>query len=644
MNQLKKKFNFKQASSGVKKILKKFTNAIKPPLYLDLDEWADRFRIIPEAESSEAGLWRTSRFPFTREVMKALSPSSTARIVTAMKGAQVAFTEICINKILYTICVNPNPLMYVQKTDDDIISFHDQKLEPSLRTCKQAFSIIPKNSKGDAKGRKKLKLFPGGFIALSGANTASGLRSRSIAELMLDEEDAYVDNLQGEGHPSIIAMRRTANFPRRKIFRLSTPKTKETSKIEPAFLQGDQRYFYLPCPFCNPEAKVAEEVHTQKISQPEGFYFVLKWDVIKWEGQDASSARCLCKNCGCLIEEKYKTWMLERGLWVAHNPKKENQIIGDCDIENISFHISALYSPFGFFSWKDAVEMFLEYKKTLKKEVLKVFINTVLGETFSETGKSVDADWVENRREVYVPTNQLAVVPNGVYLLTAGCDVQGNRIEVEVVGHGANEETWSIAYKVFHGDTEQDQVWLELDIYLQSLFLHENGQHMNLACVAVDSGHVAQRVYNFCRPREFRRIFAIKGRQGWGNGYISRPRYRTSEGIYLFIAYVDELKSKVYSQLGTANKGAQYCHFPIGEEYNTSYFAGLTAETLKTERQGARDKLFWDCPKGKRNEPLDCRVYNIVAKLILNIDVNELAKRNMVLTSTIQPQRKRRMR
>lgn len=639
-------FNFTQASSGVRKIVKRFSNAIKPPLYLDLDEWADRFRVIPEAESSEAGLWRTSRFPFTREVMKALSPSSGSKMIVAMKGAQVAFTEICINKILYTIHINPNPLLYAQKTDDDIISFHDQKLEPSLRACKEVFAILPKNSKGDAKGRKKLKLFSGGFIALTGANTASGLRSRSIAELMLDEEDSYVDNLQGEGHPSIIAMRRTANFPRRKIFRLSTPKTKETSKIEPAFLQGDQRYFYLPCPFCNPEAKESKEVIAMKVSKPEGFYFVLKWDVIKWEGQDASSARCLCKNCGCLIDEKYKTWMLERGLWIAHNPKKENQIIGDVDIENISFHISALYSPFGFFSWKDAVEMFLEYKRTLKKEILKVFINTVLGETFSETGKSVDADWVENRREVYVPANPKALVPNGVYLLTAGCDVQGNRIECEVVGHGANEETWSIQYKVFKGDTEQDQVWIELDMYLQQMFLHENGTWMNIACTAIDSGHVAQRVYSFCKPREFRRIFPVKGRYGWGNGYINRPRYRTSEGIYLFIAYVDELKSKVYSQLGAQNNGAQYCHFPFSEEYDSGYFAGLTAETLKTERQGARDKLFWDCPKGKRNEPLDCRVYNIVAKLILNIDVNELAKRNMVLASNIQQQRtrKRRMR
>ena len=195
---------------------------------------------------------------------------------------------------------------------------------------------------------------------------------------------------------------------------------------------------------------------------------------------------------------------------------------------------------------------------------------------------------------------------------------QEDRVEVEVVGWGRNQENWSIDYAVFMGDTESTFVWEQLDQYLMRMWHHAKGVDLNLACVAIDSGHRAKVVYNFCRIREHRRIFPVKGRFGWGQGYLRRPKTRNEFGVYLFLAMVDELKSKVYSHLKIDEPGAGYSHFPQREAYDKNYFKALTSERLITTRSHGRAVLQWELPQGYRNEALDCRCYAITALNILN--------------------------
>jgi phage terminase large subunit GpA-like protein len=249
----------------------------------------------------------------------------------------------------------------------------------------------------------------------------------------------------------------------------------------------------------------------------------------------------------------------------------------------------------------------------MDKGKLKVFINTVLGETFSESQNKIELGGLLKRKEEYI-----APCPEGVLVLTAGADVQEDRIECEVVGWGKNQESWSIDYAVFMGDTERTFVWEQLDQYLMRMWTHQRGMDLNLAATAVDSGHRAKVVYNYCRLREHRRIFPIKGRYGWGQGYLKRPKKRNEFGVWLFLAMVDEIKSKIYSHLRISEPGAGYCHFPKREIYDKNYFKGLTSERLITTRSHGRATLQWELPQGYRNEPLDCRVYATMALNILN--------------------------
>lgn len=585
----------------VKDLRLSFRKALKPPPDLTIDIYADKYRMLTSSASSEAGKWRTSRFPFLREIMQELSPQSNAQQVVVMKGAQLGFTEIAINWMFYNIDYRPAPMLYVQKTIDAVEKFSLQRFAPSVESCSRIQEKLRPDSTRDANNTKRMKSFTGGIIMLGGANSAASLRSMPIQDLILDEEDSYEGDIEGEGSPSYLAIARTRNFPRRKIYRISTPTIKETSIIEPLFVSGDQRRYYVPCPHCKQLDWIRWEniVYGKKAGDIDD-----NIDVVKYK----------CSFCNELIDERYKTWMLDPAngaKWVKHNPEGKYP----------SYHISSLYSPLGFFSWQEAVAMFVKAEKEFDRALLKVFINTVLGETFTETGKSVDSEWLSSRKEEYSSD-----VPMNARILSAGVDVQEDRIECEIVGWGKNQESWSIDYSVFRGDTESTFVWQQLYDHLRKAWKHESGRLMTVAVAAIDSGHRARVVYNFCKPREAMRYFPVKGRDGWGKGYIDRPKARNKDGVYLFLAFVDEVKSKIYSQLQLEEHGAGFCHFPRKPAYDHAYFRMLTSERLEQQKKRGRSGLVWVCPAGRRNEALDCRVYALCALTIIspNFDLLEL--------------------
>lgn len=568
-----------------------FYQAIKPPPILGLHEWSDKYRILTSESSAEPGPWRTSRFPFTREIMECLSPQHPATEVVWMAGAQIAKTEVSLNFMGYTIHYSPAPMLYAQKTIDAVKRFSKQRLSKMIAAMPVLRNRLTKIKSRDSENTQLIKNFMGGILILAGANSAASLRSLPMERAMLDEIDSYESDIDEEGDPVELAVRRTANFSRRKIYKASTPGVKETSRIEPAFEAGDQRYYHVPCPHCGKFQKII-------------------WDSIKWDDEDPKTARMVCVQCNKDIPERFKTQMLEAGKWIAVHPGRSV----------VSFHLSALYSPLGFFSWADAVELWLKYTRSRDAALLKVFVNTVLGETWSEAGKTVDYTGLQKRCGVGYPKREEKniAVPAGALILTAGVDVQDDRLEIEVCGFGENEESWSIDYALLWGDTEGDDVWKDLDQYLAMQWKHESGHMLRLAGVAVDSGFRARKVYNFCGPREYRRIFPIKGMDGFGKPLIDRPMRRTKDGLYLFIANVDEIKSKIYSQLSISTPGPGYCHFPKGVMYDGKYFQGLTSEKLIPKLVNGKKRLAWELPPGKRNEPLDCRAYAIAALNILN--------------------------
>jgi phage terminase large subunit GpA-like protein len=586
-----------------------FRAVLRPPPDFTIDEWADKHRQLPREGADESGQWRTSRTPYLREIMQEISPISHTEDIVVMKGSQLGATEIIFNVILFHIAQNPCSMLWIEPTITVAQRNSRQRLQPSIVLCDETRTKVSDNKSRKGGNTTLEKDFPGGSLFIGGANSAATLRSMPVPIVLQDEIDAYPEDVDGEGDPVEILDRRNTNFSRRKSVKISTPTIAEVSRIAKLFEESDQRYFNVPCPFCG---------HKQ----------IIKWDNIKFDNRDPDTVRLECENCHAAIHEHHKTKMLEQGEWKKLNPI--SKIAG--------FHISALYSPLGWYSWKKAVKDFIKALGNPLK--LKVFFNTVLGEVFDTSAATVDFHWLMKRKEKYETD-----VPERVLVLVNGTDTQDNRLESTTLGIGwdINPEYWVVDHSVFYGDPKQPDVWALLDQHLLKQWRHPGGQIMNVACTCIDSmGHCTDEVYKFCRPREFRRVFPTKGYGGPGRPFVWRMRRQERGKVMLVHLGVDQAKASLYSNLLIKEPGPGYIHFPtqlpggaqgLPLQLNEDYFKQLTAEKKLIRHASGLPKVAWFLPAGKRNEALDCFVNAMAALQVLKPNLEMLAKENMVFRS-----------
>ena len=566
----------------------------EPEPDLTVSAWADEYRFLSPKASAEPGRWSTERTPYLREVMDSLSPSHPAQTSVLMKGAQVGGTECGNNWLGYIMHLNPGPALMVQPTLDMAKKVSKQRLAPMIEATPALRERVSEPRAKDSGNTTFTKEFPGGVLLMAGANSASGLRSMPVRYLFEDEVDAYPGDVGGEGDPLALAQKRTATFARRKIYLVGTPTVRGVSRIEREWLKTDRRRYFIPCPQC-------------------GHFDWLQWSAGGWRGdegihhhivfenRDPATAAMKCSSCGAVVEERWKTEMLSRGEW---RPTAEPQ-----EARTIGFHVSSLYSPLGWKSWAECVAEFLDAKDDVFK--LKVWVNTVLGETFEEEGDAVEADTLGARREVYP-----AEVPDGVGVLVAAVDQQADRLEAAVWGFGAGEESWLIAFSQLHGDPGQEEVWRDLDRFLTQRFKRSNGVVMPIDCTVVDSGGLhTDQAYRYAKARANRRVFAIRGGNVAGAPLVGRPTLHNRYRAKLFTLGVDAGKDAVMSHLRVARPGPGYVHLP--DWCDDEFIEQLTAERAVRKYVHGRGSVRQWVKIRERNEALDLTVYCLAALHIL---------------------------
>jgi phage terminase large subunit GpA-like protein len=570
-----------------------FLSGLRPEPQLTVSEWADEHRMLSSKASSEPGRWRTSRTPYLKQAMDCLSSSHPAQRVVMMFAAQTGKTEAGSNFLGYVIHHAPGPMLLVQPTVEMAKRLSKQRLEslisetPCLRE-----RIAPARSR-DSGNTLFAKEYPGGILVITGSNSASGLRSMPCRYLFLDEVDAFPADVDGEGDPVSLAERRTTTFTRRKILLTSTPTVKGSSRIEAEYLRSDQRRFFVPCPSC-------------------GEMQWLKWPQMKWEKDQPETARYECEHCKERFSEVNKGRMLAAGEWRATAPG---------DGKTAGFHLSGLYSPLGWLSWAELVDDFLRAKGDAP--LLKTFVNTRLAETWDEqTGTRIDAEGLMERVEKY----ERGVVPDGVLCLTAGVDVQDNRLAVSIWGHGKDEEAWLIEHTELWGDPTRTELWKQLDVLIEGEYPSADGKKLRVMAACVDSGHCTSEVYSYCRqPRKGQLVVAIKGASTRGKPPIGREskvdlnlKGRTiKRGASVYSVGTDTIKDTIFGRLRTNTEpGPGYLHF--GAAATQEYFEQLTAERKVTRFNRAGMPLSEYVKKSNaRNEALDTCVYSVAALHLL---------------------------
>ena len=552
-----------------------------------MGQWADRERRLSSEASAAAGRWITSRAEYQRGIMDAIS-DPTLRDIVVMAGAQVGKTEMLLNVIGFHIHHDPAPILLVQPTLEMAQAFSKDRLAPMLRDTPALKYKVKDPRSRDANNTTTHKVFTGGHISLVGSNSAAGLASRPIRIVLCDEVDRFPVSAGSEGSPILLARKRSATFHNRKMVMVSTPTNKGASMIESQYEESDKRQYFVPCEDC-------------------GTVQTLKWKQVQWEKDRPETACYVCESCGSVWDDPKRNRSVRKGQWVA-----------TADFTGVAgFHINGIYSPWTVMA--DAVRDFLVAKKSA--DTLRVFVNTFLAETFEDKGETVGEIDFRDREQDWSGT-----IPDDVVVITAGIDVQDSYLAVEVIGWGRDECSFSLEWLTLYGDPSTPHLWNDLDNILKASFTTESGRQLGIRAACIDSGgHYTQAVYNFVRPREGRRIFAIKGMGGEQRPLVSRPTKNNIGKIKLFAVGTFPIKELIFSRLRVQSEGAGYCHFPAGR--SDEYYQQLAnSEKIVTKYQKGFPRR--DFVKTRtRNEALDCRVYAYAALCILSLNINAVADR-----------------
>lgn len=586
-------------------LFRELSKLMSPPPKLKVSEWADQYRKLSPEASAEPGQWRTDRAPYQREIMDSVTDPNVESVIV-MSSAQVGKSEIINNIIGYYIDYDPSPMLLLMPTLEMAQSYSKDRLAAMIRDTPALAEKISDAKSRDGDNTLLHKKFPGGHISLVGANSPSSLASRPIRIVLSDEVDRFPLSAGTEGDPLTLAHQRTKTFWNRKKVSVSTPTVKGASRIESEYEDSTMEQWSVSCPSC-------------------GVFQPYEWGKIRF---DPVGMECI----DCKEHHGEYEWKSRPGKWIARQ-----------ESEKRGFHLNALASPWE--SWTNIIKEFREAKRK-GIETLKTWTNTTLGESWEDQHEEQDIGALLKRRGKY-----LADIPDGVLVLTAGVDVQNDRLEVEIVGWGMDEISYGISYQTFYGDPGQNEVWDNLDHFLQKEWSFEDGVKIIISATCVDSGgHYTQEVYRFCQEREHRRIFAIKGKGGIGIPFIGKATRNNRERAALFTIGVDDGKETIISRLKVDYEDKPgYCHFPINEErgYDEMYFKGLTSEKRRIRYVKGQPKVEWVKKNSVRNEPLDLRNYATAAFKILNplMDVlNERRKAGASFTRVQAqgPKKKRR--
>lgn len=579
-----------------------------------VSEWADAERVLSKVSSAEAGRYRTDRTPYLREIMDCLSPSSPVQHVVVRKGAQVGATELGNNWLGFLIDRIGGACLVVLPTVDVGKRWSRQRLAPMLRDTPALHGKVKDARSRDSGNTVLQKEFDGGLLIITGANSGVGLRSMPCAYLMFDEVDGYPEDVDGEGHPIDVAAARAATFPFRKTLEVSTPKVAHASRIDADFRASDEAYYYVPCPEC------------------DGMQ-TLEADRLVYPDEDPSACQGMaCLHCGAIIPHSRKTWMMARGEWwrrIGENEYGPRDVLSG---RSAGFHISAMMSPIGWMSWADVAKA----KEAARKDesAAKTYANLILGLPFEEQSDAPEWEVLYRRRLTY----PIGTVPVGAYLLTAGMDVQRDRVEVAWWGWGEGMECWLVDHEVIEGDTARDDVWSRCTDAAARVFAHAEGSaQLPADLVAIDMQYETEAVKSWVLAQRSGRVIAVQGRDAWGAPVVigrsetnKEPKRagkrRGGRGFPFWAVSSSSAKLEIYRRFRRRPNddesppwGGPHIHLP---QVSREFCEQLVAERLQKRAMASRRagvNLEWIKVRD-RNEALDLLVYAMACAYRLRAD------------------------
>lgn len=551
--------------------------ALRPPRRLKLSDWIERNIFLPDGVSSLPGVVRL--WPFQREIADAIGDPTIER-VTLVKPVRVGFTTLLTGALGAFVANDPAPILALLPTEADARDYMVSEIEPIFSASPALAGVI--GGAKDDTGRNTIlsRRFAGGSLKIVAAKAPRNLRRHTARVLLVDEADGM--EMTAEGPAILLAERRTMSFADRKIVIGSTPTFEETSVVLRSYAQSDARVFEVPCPECG------------------GFHEIL-WNHITWPEGAPHQAQWCCPSCGSVVEERHKPATVEAGRWRATAP----QVVG-----HAGFRLNALVSLLPNASWGRLASEFVAAKDD--RASLQVFVNTILAQGWrAAAGEEIDDAALAQRAEAF----SCEAMPEAVLAITAGVDVQRDRIEVTLIGWTEDGPINALGHFVIWGRPEDDSTWSELDDLLKTRFPHPLGGAIGVDAAGVDSGdgETMELVYRFCFPRAARKIFAIKGDGGFRRPFIERSASKTRGGL-LFIVGVDPIKDWLTAKFNSP--GA----IRFSTTLSATWFEQICSERATVRYSRGQPVRRFERIPGRRAEALDCTVYAVAVRHLLTIN------------------------
>lgn len=587
--------------------ISEWSRATAPPPALTVSQWADATRMLPEASAARGGRWRTDTTPYLAGIMDAaIEPG--IRKVALMKCHQSGGSEALNNILGYSMEHAPGPTLLVQPTALAAEAYSKERLADMIRTTPALRAVVQDKRMPGTDGRAEstlaLKLFPGGFLALGGANSPNTFARWAVRLAIGDDVDRWPPVVGEEGDPADLLVNRTTTFHDGLAIFVSTP-TLKGGRIDTLYRRSDQRRYHLTCPACGRE---------DFVTWKDKAHF---W--VRYQDVDPETARLACP-CGAAHDEPTRREMVARGRWLATRVADEPGLVG--------FHLPAMISTLGNVTLAGLVTKWLS-AKARGREALKVFVNTDLAEAWEDEDRNIKlepAGGFLSARERY------DTVPMAASLITGAIDVQDDRFELLFVAWGARDEMWVLDHHVFSKDAaDADQRfdpydakdWARLYVALYGgagapglRFEHASGAMLPVAALCVDSGYQTAHAYRFTRYNRGA-IYATKGVADLQDGHLikyssDREAAKVHVGVNLVLVNTGAIKQRLADRIRDGR-----VHFPVADWCGEEFFAQLTAEeaTPIFNPAGVRVGQKWVKTR-PRNEVLDLLVLNIAARQI----------------------------
>ena len=574
-------------------------------------DWAPRFVENPDGTPFA---FRETQLPIARDLF---NPSLTSVCIRAFSGAGKTYlfsAALCyVVEQLRTVAgvMFPNQNIAEDWVNNELVKMFDAT--PSI--AKMPMHV-------DLKRLKQWK--SGAAIHALGANSSGQMRRLQAPVLYADEIDAITQDASDEGDKLAQFFKRSRGERNQYKWMSSYPSLKGHSKIDAAYEQSDQCRWYVECEKCEHEY----ELQTKQMTWPNG---------------KPEEAVLLCPSCGTRHDDEARLRMAKSGRYLDKTLSEPRNTGARGFHLGCMSHVGNYSSAYSGYLHEVAAEVERCKKADAPEKAKRVFANTMDAESYAEEVEvKPEPDDLYARREQYKPEEML---PPGVLMLTAGVDWQKNRAELIVMGWGKNAEIWGITYRVIQGSPMELSTWKKLDAELARRFPHPVAGSLGIVCTMIDSGKWQDAILAQTHMRTRQRVYGCKGARTIDRVLMdNKPTRVGSAKILQYQIGTHEAKESIYSRLELKpdpegeSYPRGYMHFPQSAEFGrsaggdaTGFFEMLLAEDSVIRRSSKTGEFvrFFECPRGIRNEALDCTVYAMAAERRMMPKYDEIA-RNMV--------------